>query len=74
MLVVTLASQEPEDVPKKLFVSLDEAAGCYQVGEPSNSDPLYTLSLTVIAASDLIALIDSTKPAAFSFRSVIGFD
>lgn len=59
---------EAEVVPKKLFVSLDEAAGCYQVGEPSNSDPLYNLSLTIIAASNLIRLIDSSKPAAFSFR------
>ncbi|KAL5269934.1 hypothetical protein ACHWQZ_G003415 [Mnemiopsis leidyi] len=59
---------ETDTAPQKLFVSLDEAAGCYQVGEPSSGDPLYNLSLTIIAASHLIKLIDSSRPAAFSFR------
>ena len=52
-------------------MSLDEAAGCYQVGEPASTDPTYILSFTVVAAAGLLPLIDTTKPAAFCFRYVV---
>eukprot|EP00116_Pleurobrachia_bachei_P005887 sb/3466149/ len=59
---------DPPAGPPKLFVSLDPSSGCYQVGDPTPSDSVYGLSLTVIAAAHLSHLINNSIPGAFCFR------